>query len=74
MLRYNKVKADIFTDTYFTSDESLQGNKYAQLLVFDFNFIFDFPVKSKSDLDLAIKLFFKWIGVPPNIICNGDSE
>ena len=46
MLRYKRIDTDIFMDTYFSSVESLRGNKCAQLFVSEFNHVRIQPMKT----------------------------
>ena len=77
MLRYDRISCDIFMDTYFAAKElgpSIRGFTCAQLFVSDFGFVKVKPMKLKSELPLALKSFFKGVGVPNKIVCDGAPE
>ena len=77
MLRYDRVSCDIFMDTFFAHKElgpSLRGFTCAQPFVSDFGFVKVKPMKLKYEVPLALKSFFKTVGVPPKIICDGAPE
>ena len=77
MLRYDRISCNIFMDTFFAAKElgpSLRGFTCAQLFVSDFGFAKVKPMKLKSEVPLALKSFFKTVGVPPKIICDGAPE
>mmetsp|Transcript_1849 Transcript_1849/g.3782 ORF Transcript_1849/g.3782 Transcript_1849/m.3782 type:complete len:225 (-) Transcript_1849:2857-3531(-) len=77
MLRYPRVNADIFMDTFFVWKDfgkSTRHNQVTQLFITDFSFIYVVPLKGKGLLPFALKDFFKHVGVPPQIICDGARE
>ena len=64
-------------NTFFTTKElgpSLRGYTPAQLFVTAFGFVSVKPLKLKSEVPLALKSFFKTVGVPDKIICDGAPE
>ena len=77
MLRYRHIKEYFFMDTMFATrkgGKSIRGNICGQLFVSDCGFTYFVPMRSKSDVLLAVKQFAKEIGVPDAIICDGAGE
>ena len=71
MLRYKRIKEHFFMDTFFASKKSgksLRGFTMMQLFVTDKGYIFPVPMKSKSEVPHAVKLFAKEVGAPDAII------
>ena len=54
--------------------KSTRGNIYCQLFVTDRGFLYVVPMKSRSEVILAVKQFAKEIGVPDAIICDASGE
>ena len=64
-------------DTFFATQKALQskrGYKMAQIFTTDFNFIHVQLMKTRSDLHLALKAFFKTFGFPSTIIYDNIKE
>ena len=64
----------MFTNTYFASKKlgpSVQGFKCLQLFATDFGFDAVRNLKRKAKVPLALKSFFKDIGVPDTLVANG---
>ena len=75
--RYPRNDSVVFMDTFFATKKSLQskrGFKMAQIFATDFNFVHVQLMRSRSDLHLALKEFFKTFGVPSTIICDNIKE
>ena len=77
MLRYKRIREHFFMDTFFASKKSgksSRGNQCMQLFVTDKGFIHVVPMKSKSEVPKAVKMFAKEIGAPDAIICDPAGE
>ncbi len=57
-------------DTFFVTAKAFlsQKNTCMQLFVSDVGFMYVYPMKSKSEIPLAVKAFAKEIGVPISLI------
>jgi hypothetical protein len=83
-LRYNRTTANVFMDTFFTSQQERRGSKggtrslrgfgCAQVFVTDFNHTHVVPLFKKSDVTYSVKHYFKNVGIPPAIICDYAME
>ena len=76
-LRYRRIKDHFFMDTFFVSKKlgvSRRGFSCMQLFVTDKGFVFVVGMRSKSQVPQACKLFFKKVGLPDTIICDGSKE
>jgi hypothetical protein len=77
MLRYKRIDDLFFMDTFFAtkkSNKSSRGNTCMQLFVSDKSFVYVVPMKSKSEVPAALKLFAKEIGAPDAIIADASGE
>jgi hypothetical protein len=79
ILRYSRVIANVFMDTFFASNKlgaSKRGNKVCQIFVTEFSRVHAVPLASKSGENIAfsLKKYFKNVGVPPMIICDATRE
>lgn len=77
MLRYQHIREYFYMDTMFASSKSgatTRGNKCLQLFVTDRGFVFVCPLRTRSDMHHALRLFFKKVGVPDAIICDQGKE
>ena len=77
MLRYNRIQCPLFSDTYFAAKKlgpSIRGFHMSQLFATDFGFVGVQNMKKRSELPLALKLFFKEFGVPDPLIVDGAKE
>ena len=76
MLWYNRVTSDVFIDTLFYDNRSTSKHQFicAQVLVADFGYTHISPMKSKGDLQHAMKNSFMNVGVPPDIIVDFAGE
>ena len=77
MLWYHHLREFFYMDTMFATKKSgktLRGHSCMQLFVTDKGFVHVVPMKSKSEVHLALKEFFKKIGVPDAIICDDAKE
>ena len=77
ILRYRHLDTHFFTDTMFASrrlEPSVRGNTCMQIFVIDKVYLKVIPMKLKSQVPKAYKLFFKHVGVPEAIVCDGSKE
>jgi len=77
MLRYKRIRQIFFMDTFFATKKagrSSRGNNCCQLFVSDKGFVFVIPMKSKSEVPAALKMFAKEIGAPDAIVCDAAGE
>ena len=77
MLRYKWIEQYFFTDTFFAHKKkwkSSRGYTCMQLFVTKKWFVHVIPMKSKSEVQLALKMFAKDIGAPDAIICDAAWE
>ena len=75
MIRYKRINTNIFMDTYFSAVKSTRGNTCAQLFVSEFNHVRIHPMKTRKEgVPHALKEYFKNVGVPKAIICDGAAE
>ena len=77
MLRYMRINQYFFMDTFFATKKggtSSRGNTCCQLFVTDKGFIYVVPMKRKSEVLAAIKLFAKEVGAPDTIVSDMAKE
>ena len=77
MLRYIRVSSDVFMDTFFASKKSgksARGYTCCQVFATEFGHVIPVLMQGKVELPKALKKYFKDVGVPPNIICDGARE
>ena len=79
MLRYLRVSTNVFMDTMFASSKaakSLRGFTACQVFATEFGHVFTVLLRDKSgkEVSLAIKRYFKEIGVPHRLICDQARE
>ena len=76
MIRYPRVRAITFTDTLLASRRCISFRKYscAQIFATEFGYIFACPLRKRADMEMAIKKFFKEVGVPPRLIADKARE
>ena len=77
MLRYKRINQYFFMDTFFAhkkKGKSSRGYTCMQLFVTDKGFVHVIPMKSKSEVPMALKIFAKDIGAPDAIICDAARE
>ena len=77
MLRYKRITQYFFMDTFFATKKggtSSRGNTCCQLFVTDKGFIYVVPMKRKSEVLAAIKLFAKEVGAPDAIVSDMAKE
>ena len=78
MLRYARLACDAFMITMFASKgaTSWRGYKTCQVFATDFGHVFPIPMEDKTgkNIALAIKRYFKEIGVPIHLICDQARE
>ena len=76
-LRYNRINDHLFMDTMFAmanGGKSIRGNTCAQIFTTDKGFIGVYPMKSKGEAKLALRLFCKEVGVPTAFVCDQSGE
>ena len=71
MLRYNRLKCKLYSDTFFSNVNSIQGHKCGQLFVTEFEFV---PMKNKSEAGYALQDVIREIGIPNQIHSDGAKE
>jgi hypothetical protein len=74
MLRYARIRNDVFTDTMFANIKSRQGNKCAQIFATNFGWVFAVPLMTKGDAHDALSIFLRRYGAPPAMIVDGSKE
>ena len=77
ILRYRHLDTHFFTDIMFASRRlgpSVRGNTCMQIFVTDKGYLKVIPMKLKSQVPKVYKLFFKHVGVPEAIVCDGSKE
>ena len=76
MLQYKCINTHFFTDAFFITKKakSTCGITCIQLFVSDKGFVFEVPMKARSEFPDALKLFAKVIGVPMQLIMNPLGE
>ena len=77
MLRYHRIEDHFFMDTLFATKKggkSSCGNTCCQLFVTDKGFLHVVPMKRKSEVLMAVKMFAEEIGAPNAIVCNMAKE
>ena len=73
-LRYNRLSADVFTDTMKAKTVSFRGNRYAQVFTSNFKWARSYGMKSRSEAHYALKTMFARDGYPTNIFCDNAME
>ena len=77
MLRYRRIEEYFYMDTFFATKKggkSSRGNTCCQLFVTDKGFMHVVPMKRKSEVLMAVKIFAKEIGAPDALICDMSKE
>ena len=77
MLRYKRIDQYFFMDTFFAhkhKGKSSRGYTCMQLFVTDKGFVHVIPMRSKSEVPMALKMFAKDVGAPDAIICDAARE
>jgi len=67
-LKYKRLRAELYTDSYYGPCVSLDGNKYCQIYASVHQWCKAFPMKSKSDAHLTQDKLFRSVGFPVAII------
>ena len=65
MLRYKCIDTHLFMDTFLVTVKAVLEwrSTCMQLFVSDTGFMYVYPMKSKSEIPMAVKVFAKEIGV-----------
>jgi hypothetical protein len=75
LIRYNRINANMYTDTMFTNVVSRRMNKCAQVFVIpELKWVSVMALRSKGDAHLALDHVFRTTGVPNTLICDGSKE
>ena len=74
MLRYRRLRVDMFTDTMFADARSKRGNKCAQVYCTNFGWTRVYPMKSKSQAHETFSTLCSTVGVPSCLIMDGARE
>ena len=77
MLCYKRINDYFFMDTFFSTKKggkSSRGNTCCQLFVTDKGFVYVVPMRNKSEVLQAVKLFAKEVGAPDAIISDMSGE
>ena len=74
MLRYRRLRVDMFTDTMFSDVTSKRGNKCAQIYCTNFGWVRAYPMKKKSQAHETFSNLCSTIGVPSALIMDGARE
>jgi hypothetical protein len=77
MLRYKRINEYFYMDTFFATSKagkSSRGNTCCQLFVTDKGFVHCIPMKTRSEVEQAVKQFAKEIGAPDAIVCDASGE
>ena len=77
MLRYRRIEEYFYMDTFFATKKggkSSRGHTCCQLFVTDKGFMHVVPMKRKSEVLMAVKIFAKEIGAPDALICDMSKE
>ena len=67
-LKYKRLRAELYTDTYHGPCVSLDGNKYCQIYASIHQWCKAYPMKAKSDAHLTQDKLFRAVGFPIAII------
>ena len=74
VLNFDRVDADVYTDTFYGKCKSLRGNKYCQIFATEFHFVRAYPMEFKNEAHFALDDWFHENGVPRTIICDNARE
>jgi hypothetical protein len=74
MLRYNRLNADMFTDTLESGTTSRRQNKFAQVFVIPPNWTKVYPMRTRGEAHHCLSLLFHEIGVPDKMVMDGSKE
>jgi hypothetical protein len=72
--RYNRLNTKFYSDTFFSTTKSLNGNKMAQMFINDLEFSKVVPMEFKSDAGEALSSLFEDVGVPTELHTDGAKE
>ena len=75
LIRYNRINANMYTDTLFADVNSRRMNKCAQVFVIpELRWIAVMALKTKGDAHLALDQIFRTVGAPQTLISDGSKE
>ena len=74
VLGMKRISGDVYTDTLIAKCKSIRGNKYCQIYVTPFHFMFARPIKLKEEAHLTLTEFFQEVGIPNRIIPDNAKE
>jgi hypothetical protein len=64
VLNFDRVDAEVYTDTFYGKCKSLRGNKYCQTFATEFHFVRAYPMEFKNEAHFALDDWFHENGVP----------
>ena len=73
-LWYRRLPHNIYSDTLFATTVPRRGKNCAQIFATNFGWSCSFPMKLKSEANVALSLLFQWDGVPLAMICDNAKE
>ena len=76
MLRYRRIKSQIFTDTFFVTAKakSTRGYTHMQIFVSDRGFVKFYPMKSLTEYPSSLQKFAKEVGAPDILVANPNKS
>ena len=74
MLRYNRLSCKMYSDTFFSGNPSILGNKCGQLFVTDFGYLKFVPMKTKSEAGIALQEMIQEVRILTQIHIDGAKE
>lgn len=74
-LRYHVLNCQFYTDTLFSKVKTLEGNTCGQLYVTDFDFVYFYPMRSKSEAKYSLDALVRHVnGTPARLLSDGAAE
>jgi len=74
MLKYNRLKCRMYSDTFFSNITSIHGHKCGQLFTTDFGYNKFVPMSNKSEAGYALQEMIREVGIPNHIHTDGAKE
>ena len=72
--RLRRLNCKFYTDTLFSKQVSVNGNKCAQLFTDGEGAVIIYPMKSKSQAGQMLTAFTQDVGIPNELVMDGASE
>ena len=74
MLRYKRIRSHFCMDTFQVRGKTIsqRSHRYIQLFVSDTGFMYVYPMKLKTEIINAVKVFVKEIGIPTALILDPE--